>query len=625
MKTELFEKYLKPEIFEKIELISKSCNFDFYSYARYDEERDYNELKELLAELDNYLDTIERTIRNLKNSNYEVVAFESDDEDYSKDFLNLIVDETLIKKLKEIDDFNAQNGITESITLLSKTYPFSEITIYLGNGTNANSIYYDRITAPCAARDELEKPLQDNSMDLFEQENIDNLMQQAPAQETDEVAQESIEQDNATQWIIKFNECDEIVPIFDNQKVTAELLNTIKELDIKTTNLHNGYYKFFFEKIENGQVIKKIRFDIGGWEKTEIDFGFYELMALELSEAIETPTTEENSEIVEAPRTDETLKALNTILLNDKYELNSQETIEEKAKETAKALFKKIDKEAIENIVNEHIEDLKKEFFASDGEEAPESTPTAEEVQENVKDLLKSYVKDEVIEILDDEQASDLLTTLERINSVIAKFSKDEQSSKLERLKQEKAAALNDWASYSVNNAGGQPMNDKKNNRSFYNGLERAENRIRSLDEQIEKQESIEARKREKKAGYNKNGGLLLTIDNIDRIRLEIEKAAQGQSIYSATTIRKYKKALIELEKQLEATENNHNEKLDELIASGKLNQWKKQPTIFFIKGYRKLAIKMLENGSFEIAKKYAPKDDKEKKAIENILNQLAA
>ena len=515
MQTELFEKYLKPEIFEKIELISKSCNFDFYSYARYDEERDYNELKELLEELDNYLDGIERTIRNLKNSNYEVVAFDSDDEDYSKDFLNLIVDETLIKKLKEIDDFNAQNGITESITLLSKTYPFSEITIYLGNGTNANSIYYDRITAPCAARDELETPLQDNSMDLFQddsQENIDNLMQQAPAQEQDEPTQE----------------------------------------------------------------------------------------------------------------TDETLKALNTILLNDKYELNSQETIEEKAKETAKALFKKIDKEAIENIVNEHIEDLKKEFFTSDAEEAPESTPTAEEVQDNVKDLLKSYVKDEAIEILDDNQASDLLNTLERINSVIAKFSKDEPN-KLERLKQQKAAALNDWASYSMEHANGQPMNDKKNNRSFYNGLERLENRIRSLDEQIEKQESIEARKREKKAGYNKNGGLLLTIDNIDRIRLEIEKAAQGQSIYSATTIRKYKKALIELEKQLEATENNHNEKLDELVASGTLNQWKKQPTIFFLKGYRKLAIKMLDNGNFEIAKKYAPKDDKEKKAIENILNQLAA
>lgn len=453
MKTDLFEKYLKPEIFEKIELISKSCNFDFYSYARYDEEKDYNELKELLEGLDDYLDAIERTIRNLKNSNYEVVAFDSDDEDYSKDFLNLIVDETLIKKLKEIDDFNAQNGITESVTLLSKTYPFSEITIYLGNGTNANSIYYDRISAPCAARDELEKPLQDNSMDLFQdesQENIDNLMQQAPIQETDEATQEQ-------------------------------------------------------ESIEQ-----------------------------------------------------------------------SQETV------------------------------------------------TQEQVQENVKDLLKSYVKDEAIEILDDEQARDLLTTLERINSVIAKFSKDEPS-KLERLKQEKAAALNDWASYSMEHANGQPMNDKKNNRSFYNGLERVENRIRSLDEQIEKQESIEARKRERKAGYNKNGGLLLTIDNIDRIRLEIEKAAQGQSIYSAATIRKYKKALIELEKQLEATENNHNEKLDELVASGTLNQWKKQPTIFFIKGYRKLAIRMLDNGSFEIAKKYAPKDDKEKAAVENILNQLVA
>lgn len=544
MKTELFEKYLKPEIFEKIELISKSCNFDFYSYARYDKEKDYNELKELLLELDDYLDGIERTVRNLKNSNYEIVAFESDDEDYSKDFLNLIVDETLVKKLKEIDDNNAQNGITESVTLLSKSYPFNEITIYLGNGTNANSIYYDRITAPCAARDELEKPLQDNSMDLFEQdsqENIDNLMQQAPLQEIDEAAQET----------------DEVAQ----------------------------------ESIE-----------------TE-----------ENSEIVEAPAT------VEAPRTDETLKALNTILLNDKYELNSQETIEEKAKETAKALFKKIDKEAIENIVNEHIEDLKKEFFASDVEEAPESTPTAEEVQENVKDLLKSYVKDEAIEILDDEQASDLLNTLERINSVIAKFSKDEKPSKLERLKQERAAALNDWAYYSIEHANGQPMNDKKNNRSFYNGLERVENRIRSLDEQIEKQESIEARKRERKAGYNKVGGLLLTIDNIDRIRLEIENAAQGQSLYSAATIKKYKKALIELEKQLQTTDNNHNKKLDELIASGILNQWKKQPTIFFIKGYRKLAIKMLENGSFEIAKKYAPKDDKEKAAIENILNQLAA
>lgn len=551
MKTEIFEKYLKPEIFEKIELISNSCNFDFYSYACYKEDEDLTELKELLQELDRCLNDIESYVESLKNSDYEVVAFESDDEDYSKDFLNLIVNETLIKKLKEIDDFNAQNGITESITLLSKTYPFNEITIYLGNGTNANSIYYDRITAPCAARDELETPLQDNSMDLFEQENIDNLMQQAPAQEqaettqeTDEVAQESIEQDNATQWIIKFNECDEIVPIFDNQKVTTELLNTIKELDIKTTNLHNGYYKFFFEKIENGQVIKKIRFDIGGWDKTQIDYEFYNFMLSEISTV-----------------------------------------------------------EAVENSV----------------------TVTQEQVQENVKDLLKSYVKDEAIEILDDEQASDLLNTLERINSVIAKFSKDETPSKLERLKQEKAAALSEWASYSMEHANGQPMNDKKNNRSFYNGLERVENRIRSLDEQIEKQESIEARKQERKAGYNKNGGLLLTIDNIDRIRLEIEKAAQGQSIYSAATIRKYKKALIELEKQLEATENNHNEKLDGLVASGKLNQWKKQPTIFFIKGFRKLAIRMLDNGSFEIAKKYAPKDDKEKKAIENILNQLAA
>lgn len=532
MKTDLFEKYLKPEIFEKIELISKSCNFDFYSYARYDEEKDYNELKELLEGLDDYLDTIERTIRNLKNSNYEVVAFDSDDEDYSKDFLNLIVDETLIKKLKEIDDFNAQNGITESVTLLSKTYPFSEVTIYLGNGTNANSIYYDRIAAPCAARDELEKPLQDNSMDLFEQdsqENIDNLMQQAPAQE----------QDNATQWIINFNESDDIVPIFDKQKVTAELLSEIKALDIETTNLHNGYYKFFFEKIENGQATKKIRFDIGGWDKEQIEYEFYEFMLSEISQ--------------------------------------------------------------------------------------PQETVTQEQVQDNVKDLLKSYVKDEAIEILDEKQASDLLNTLERINSVIAKFSNSETPSKLEKLKQEKAAALSDWASYSVNNAGGQPMNDKKNNRSFYNGLERVENRIRSLDEQIEKQESIEARKRERQAGYNKNGGLLLTIDNIDRIRLEIEKAAQGQSIYSAATIRKYKKALIELERQLEATESNHNEKLDELVASGTLNQWKKQPTIFFIKGYRKLAIKMLDNGSFEIAKKYAPKDDKEKAAIEKILNQLAA
>ncbi|CAI3296051.1 hypothetical protein CIRMBP1257_00515 [Enterococcus cecorum] len=423
------------------------------------------------------------------------------------------------------------------------------MTSISGSNYNRNHLY-KALKALDEQFQELEKHYQDNSIDLFEQENIDNLMQQAPAQEqdettqeTDEVAQESIEQDNATQWIIKFNECDEIVPIFDNEIVTPELLNTIKELDIKTTNLHNGYYKFFFEKIENGQVTKKIRFDIGGWDKTQIDDEFYNFMLSEISTV-----------------------------------------------------------EAVENSV----------------------TVTQEQVQDNVKDLLKSYVKDEAIEILDDNQASDLLNTLERINSVIAKFSKDEPS-KLERLKQEKAAVLNDWASYSVNNAGGQPMNDKKNNRSFYNGLERVENRIRSLDEQIEKQESIEARKRERKAGYNKNGGLLLTIDNIDRIRLEIEKAAQGQSIYSASTIRKYKKALIELEKQLEATENNHNEKLDELIASGKLNQWKKQPTIFFLKGYRKLAIKMLDNGNFEIAKKYAPKDDKEKKAIENILNQLAA
>lgn len=192
---------------------------------------------------------------------------------------------------------------------------------------------------------------------------------------------------------------------------------------------------------------------------------------------------------------------------------------------------------------------------------------------------------------------------------------------KLERLKNELHEQTNKVFEH-WEQTNGQPMNDKRNARSFFNKAERLESKAIDLNKQIKEQEErvgrLEWADERKRLGLNKQGGLMLTIDNIPRIEEELERAERGESHYAPATLRKYKKELARLKAEKEQL-NNASSKAQEIINSGKVKQWKKYPTVYFINELRKVAIE-LKNGAFEVSSKYAPQTDEEKEIVKEIL-----
>lgn len=200
---------------------------------------------------------------------------------------------------------------------------------------------------------------------------------------------------------------------------------------------------------------------------------------------------------------------------------------------------------------------------------------------------------------------------------------------KLERLKREYSAQISRVFDHQAQ-TNGQPMNDKANGRSFFNRQEQLEGRARTLLREIEAQEerisTLEYQKKRKELGLNNQGGLIMSVDNIPMIKAEIEQAKQGNSMYSAATIRKYEKQLVELEelkRRSERADKHMNEQAQKMIESGRLTQWKKNPMIYFVKGYRKLAVELTESGTFKSSQRYAAKTEAEQSVISDILNEL--
>ena len=58
---------------------------------------------------------------------------------------------------------------------------------------------------------------------------------------------------------------------------------------------------------------------------------------------------------------------------------------------------------------------------------------------------------------------------------------------------------------------------------------------------------------------------------------------------------------------------------LEKLVDSKKLTRWTKNQQYYFVKGLKKVAVK-LENGELRLSKKYPPKNDNEKQYIKNLL-----
>lgn len=172
----------------------------------------------------------------------------------------------------------------------------------------------------------------------------------------------------------------------------------------------------------------------------------------------------------------------------------------------------------------------------------------------------------------------------------------------------------------------GQPMNDKRGGQRFLDRAEELENKAVVLFKEYEKQAGrvAELVERDKLAadGYDtRTGGLFMTIENIPRIEEEIAKSERGESMFTRATIRRYKKKLAKLKEQAKQVESMPD-RAKKLVDAGKLNQWKKHPTIYFIKGLRKVALE-LKAGSFEISSRYAPKNDDERQVVSDLLKEV--
>lgn len=200
---------------------------------------------------------------------------------------------------------------------------------------------------------------------------------------------------------------------------------------------------------------------------------------------------------------------------------------------------------------------------------------------------------------------------------------------KLNRLKGELDNSIQ-AAQEHQNLTNGQPMNDKRNGAAFFKKQEQLENKVFSTMDEIKKQEErvekLQYQKELKEKGLNRQGnGLEMSVQNLPKIREEIEKADRGESMFTKETIKRYRQEL----ERLEAAQNKAEGVIiqpaaQSLIDEGIVNQWQKRPDTYFVKGLRRVALELTEEGNFQISSnwKYQPKTEDEKEKVEDLLNR---
>ena len=196
---------------------------------------------------------------------------------------------------------------------------------------------------------------------------------------------------------------------------------------------------------------------------------------------------------------------------------------------------------------------------------------------------------------------------------------------KLDRLHNEFSEATNAvYRYFAMTN--GQPMNDKRNGASFFRKADQLENRVfnklHEIKEQEERVERLEAREERKAAGLNRSGnGLEMSVQNIPRIREELEKAKRGESFYTNQTLKRYREELTRLERISEQMAKTAIQPgTQSLIDEGVVNQWAKQPNLYFVKGLRRVAVELSEEGIFKESAKYRPQTPEEREKLNQIL-----
>ena len=198
---------------------------------------------------------------------------------------------------------------------------------------------------------------------------------------------------------------------------------------------------------------------------------------------------------------------------------------------------------------------------------------------------------------------------------------------KLERLRGEQDEAISRAYSHQAQ-TNGQPMNDKRGGASFMRKQEQIEGQVFSKMDEIRKQEErvehMEHQQHLKEMGLNRQGsGLEMSVQNIPRIREELEKAKRGESFFTKATLKRYQEELTRLEAISEQMGKTSIQPATQaLIDEGLVNQWQKQPNTYFVKGLRRVALELTEEGKFQLSSqtKYHPKTDEERLKVDELL-----
>ena len=260
------------------------------------------------------------------------------------------------------------------------------------------------------------------------------------------------------------------------------------------------------------------------------------------------------------------------------------------------------------------------------------------EISVDVYEQILDKLKDRSVEVIPPEkdiaQEKGLLNEDSLKNITQEKDQKDnsrlaQAQRKLNRLKGELDNSIQ-AAQEHQNLTNGQPMNDKRNGAAFFKKQEQLENKVFSTMDEIKKQEErvekLQYQKELKEKGLNRQGnGLEMSVQNLPKIREEIEKADRGESMFTKETIKRYRQEL----ERLEAAQNKAEGVIiqpaaQSLIDEGIVNQWQKRPDTYFVKGLRRVALELTEEGNFQISSnwKYQPKTEDEKEKVEDLLNR---
>lgn len=176
--------------------------------------------------------------------------------------------------------------------------------------------------------------------------------------------------------------------------------------------------------------------------------------------------------------------------------------------------------------------------------------------------------------------------------------------------------------------ANGQPMNDKRGSLSYFRKQDQLEGAVFTKLDEIKKQEErvekLRYQRDLKERGFNKQGnGLIMSVDNIPRIKGAIEAFEKGEPGFTRATINRYRKELVKLEAMKERLEDIRiSPGAQHLIDEGLVTQWQKQPTLYFVKGLRKVAFELTESGEFQPSPKYLARDAEAVERVAELLDQ---